>query len=75
MGKRFLSGSSTTRTPSAFAKRALASLTESGLAKRATTASEWARGTGTRTQVGTICRPGNPKIFRVSSTILFSSSL
>ena len=38
------------------------------------TASEWARSTGTRTQVAVKRRSGRPMILRVSFTIFISSS-
>mmetsp|Transcript_479 Transcript_479/g.1808 ORF Transcript_479/g.1808 Transcript_479/m.1808 type:complete len:223 (-) Transcript_479:487-1155(-) len=76
-GKALASRSSTMRTPGASAKaaRALASRSGTSSSKARLTASQWARRTGTRTQVTAVRKSGSLKIFFVSTTILVSSSL
>ena len=74
IGKRLASKSSSNSTPAAWASKARASATGKGSANSMFTASEWARSTGTRTQVAERRRSGNPMILRVSLSILSSSS-
>ena len=75
IGKWLLAASSTTFTPGAFSSSARASAGDNGFSSSRVIASEWARSTGTRMQVGTIGRSGMWNIFRISSTTLFSASL
>ena len=74
IGKRLDAKSSISSTPGAWANRARASSTGKGSSNSMLMASEWARSTGTRTQVADTRRSGSPMILRVSLSIFNSSS-
>jgi len=74
IGKRLASRFSSTSTPGASSSSARASSTGKGSWNSMFTASEWARSTGTRTQVAESRSSGTPMILRVSFSILSSSS-
>ena len=62
-------------TPGAFARAAFACSTETGRSNSTLIASLWATFTGTRTHVGQTPMVASPRIFFVSLTTLFSSSV
>ena len=74
IGKRLAAKSSINSTPGAWANRARASSSGKGSWNSMLRASEWARSTGTRTQVAVTRSSGIPMILRVSWSIFSSSS-